>query len=166
MKNGKPYRQAQSTIKVNVKGDIVASNNQNLWEKNNIPALEYCSISRAADILKCSVNDLLHWAEIGAIEICLELNGYNARIALPIIEITNKINDESVIKEIYTEWFQCQLYKVFTYDDPIPIDYAPLSQIRPKWEFGEISFKDGEPIIYLHGLWSLCVDIPVIIEDA
>ncbi|MCS2162624.1 hypothetical protein MUU47_16155 [Scandinavium sp. H11S7] len=48
----------------------------NIWKKNNIPALEYCDLHRATELLNCKLNDLLHWAEIGAIELCLKFTGF------------------------------------------------------------------------------------------
>ena len=32
-----------------------------IWETNNLPALEYCDLNRAANLLNCKVADLLHW---------------------------------------------------------------------------------------------------------
>ena len=51
-----------------------------IWETNNLPALEYCDLNRAANLLNCKVADLLHWAEIGAIELCLKFNAFRASI--------------------------------------------------------------------------------------
>ncbi|GKN10117.1 hypothetical protein NUKP76_52860 [Klebsiella variicola] len=34
-----------------------------------MPLREYYRIHRAADLLKCEVEDLLHWASIGAIKL-------------------------------------------------------------------------------------------------
>lgn len=46
---------------------------RNLWKLNNIPPMEYCSISRAQKLLNCELEDLLHWHDIGAINLCLKL---------------------------------------------------------------------------------------------
>ncbi len=46
----------------------------NLWAERNLPALEYCNIRRAADLLSCTVSDILHWAEIEAINLCLRID--------------------------------------------------------------------------------------------
>lgn len=149
------------------------ANPRSAWEKHGLPALEYCKLDRASELLGCKVDDLLHWAEIGAIELCLEFDGFDAQISLPIDRVTETVTDNVEKKEIYKEWIECQLYKVLEYLDPIPIDGAPLSKIEPKWDLGELVFyelwvsvsKDMDviteiaPIISLHGLWSLCVNI-------
>ncbi|UAN16181.1 hypothetical protein [Enterobacter asburiae] len=49
-----------------------------LWEENGIPCLSYCTLPDAAELLKCKVSHLIHLAEVGAIEICLNLNGHVA----------------------------------------------------------------------------------------
>ncbi|TLU68313.1 hypothetical protein FFB58_10510 [Enterobacter sp. MF024] len=59
-----------------------------VWKKNNIAALEYCDLHRAAELLNCRVDDLLHWAEIGAIELCLKFSGLKA--SLKHIELSSK----------------------------------------------------------------------------
>lgn len=46
---------------------------RNIWKLNNLPPLEYCSISRAQKLLNCELEDLLHWHDIGAINLCLKL---------------------------------------------------------------------------------------------
>lgn len=54
----------------------------NVWERNNIPVIEYCNLPRAAELLNCQVIDLIHFAEIGAIEFCLELNKFEAALMM------------------------------------------------------------------------------------
>ncbi|EAP4737105.1 hypothetical protein H1I13_004420, partial [Salmonella enterica] len=46
----------------------------NIWLEKNIPALEYCRLPRATELLGCNISDLLHWAEIEAIELCLKID--------------------------------------------------------------------------------------------
>jgi hypothetical protein len=38
---------------------------KNVWHKNGIPPLEFCSIERAAQLLDCRVDDIYHWINIG-----------------------------------------------------------------------------------------------------
>ncbi|EEP9808256.1 hypothetical protein PP836_003910 [Salmonella enterica] len=47
--------------------------NETVWERNNIPPLEYCSLSRASRLLGCEVEDLWHWQDIGAIRFSVNL---------------------------------------------------------------------------------------------
>lgn len=46
---------------------------RNVWKLNHIPPLEYCSLSRAQKLLNCEIEDLLHWHDIGAINLCIKL---------------------------------------------------------------------------------------------
>lgn len=55
---------------VNKKTNVI---NATIWEKNNIPPLEYCSLSRASRLLGCEVEDLWHWQDIGAIKFAVNL---------------------------------------------------------------------------------------------
>ncbi len=47
-----------------------------------LPPPEYCSLPRAAEILECDKRDLLHWAAIGLIEICIYLDYADAEVWL------------------------------------------------------------------------------------
>lgn len=40
-------------------------------ESSKLLPLEYCRIERAAELLNCKIEDILHWAGIGSISICL-----------------------------------------------------------------------------------------------
>lgn len=53
----------------------------------SLPLLEYCKLDRAARLLDCELSDLLHWASIGEIEVCVMLN--NAITTLSIKCPTN-----------------------------------------------------------------------------
>lgn len=57
---------------------------ETIWFKNNIPALEYCSVVRAAELLGCKVKDILHFAEIGGIELSAKLEGFEASLTSPL----------------------------------------------------------------------------------
>ncbi|MFP2678619.1 hypothetical protein ACLEVS_18025 [Escherichia coli] len=51
-----------------------------IWQKNNIPALEYCSLPRAAELIGCKVCDILHLSTIGAVQLGIMLNGFQAAV--------------------------------------------------------------------------------------
>ncbi|MGM1332328.1 hypothetical protein ACS0TW_41875, partial [Klebsiella michiganensis] len=53
---------------------------RNIWKLNNLPPLEYCSISRAKKLLKCEIEDLLHWHDIGAINLCIKMGKTNGTL--------------------------------------------------------------------------------------
>ncbi|EBM2190255.1 hypothetical protein DWD10_08635 [Salmonella enterica] len=55
---------------VNKKSNIT---NDTIWVNNNMPPLEYCSLSRASKLLGCEVEDLWHWQDIGAIKFAVNL---------------------------------------------------------------------------------------------
>ncbi len=44
----------------------------NVWKENRIAPLEYCSFERAAKLLNCECEDLIHWNKTGAISIAFE----------------------------------------------------------------------------------------------
>lgn len=45
---------------------------KNVWQKNEIPPLEFCPIDRAARLLSCEINDILNWIDAGKIEPLME----------------------------------------------------------------------------------------------
>lgn len=53
---------------------------RNIWKLNNLPPLEYCSISRAKKLLNCEIEDLLHWHDIGAISLCIKVGKINGTL--------------------------------------------------------------------------------------
>lgn len=53
---------------------------RNIWKLNNLPPLEYCSISRAKKLLNCEIEDLLHWHDIGAINLCIKMGKTNGTL--------------------------------------------------------------------------------------
>ncbi|CDH07046.1 hypothetical protein XBO1_2520017 [Xenorhabdus bovienii str. oregonense] len=59
-------------------------NNDNVWKANGLPEMEYCSLRRAAELLKCKVHDLLHFAEIRAIELCIKTQGFESALYSPM----------------------------------------------------------------------------------
>lgn len=58
----------------NASNNCVTSNS--IWIKKGIAPLEYCSIDRAARLLDCEQDDILHWSSIGAINPSLMLRHY------------------------------------------------------------------------------------------
>lgn len=44
--------------------------------------LEYCRIDRAARMLQCEVDDIIHWAEIGAVELTVKLNAVSCALCM------------------------------------------------------------------------------------
>lgn len=127
----------------------------NVWEKNNIPALEYCTLPRAAEILTCKVSDLIHLAEIGAIEFCIALREFEASLLLPF-----DWRDSSEWEERFPGLHHS-------------VHKSALSRFRPKASLSyskELSEKHityhyqnedspglRRPLIFISGLWSFSV---------
>lgn len=59
---------------------------RNVWKLNNIPPLEHCSIFRAQKLLNCEVEDLLHWHDIGAINLCIKLANITGTLNIAITQ--------------------------------------------------------------------------------
>lgn len=57
------------------------SNEQNIWADKKMPALEFCKLYRAAELLEVKEEDILHWASLGAIELCLLFQEQEAYIS-------------------------------------------------------------------------------------
>lgn len=130
------------------------NNTPNIWCRNNIPALEFCTLSRAAELLRCHPSDLIHFSQIGAIELCLSLRDFEA------VLFTTEIWEEG------NEWeikFPPKLMAKY-------INKSPLSLFMPKAEFdmrptAAVRIKRAyqcentpglkKPIIYLSGVWAL-----------
>lgn len=65
--------------------------------------LEYYKLDKAASLLNCEVDDLLHWGEIGAIKLCLLLDGLVGYLDFSSFDIpadekiTKLMNGENII---------------------------------------------------------------------
>lgn len=138
---------------------------KSIWAEKLIPALEYCDLKRAAQILGCEVDDFLYWAEVFSIELCLQFDGMPAALNLPA--------NTTVSPE---EWIR-NLYKSFVTSSPVLgitstyLSDSMLSGFLPQYriDFGEKNPSDSvkyifeyrdhpaliKPLIYLNGLWAI-----------
>jgi hypothetical protein len=64
-----------------------------------MPLREYYSVTRAAELLKCKVEDLLHWASIGAISLYVEFRSGTGYVDF----FGNNVEPENRNLENYTE---------------------------------------------------------------
>lgn len=130
----------------------------NVWERNNIPALEFCSLSRSAELLNCKIDDLIHFAQIGIIEFCLELNGFEAALLM-----MRKGGD-------FKDWENKYPPSVLNYNNKSALSYfipkaafdsAPTdgeSHVPPKQIYhNENKPNIRSPMLLLSGLWSICI---------
>ena len=70
---------------------------RNIWKLNNLPPMEYCSLARAQKLLNCELEDILHWHDIGAINLCLKLNPTPGILKIAVLshqekEVTSAFN--------------------------------------------------------------------------
>lgn len=128
----------------------------NVWQKNKIPPLEYCKLSRAADLLDYKIEDLVHFAEIGTIELSLRLSRLEAFLISPLAWRVNP--------SVWEKIFPSTLYPFARNTHK-----SALSLFTPKTES---SFADGKtnylyhhkntpalksPLLLLDGMWSLVI---------
>ncbi|MCL6376738.1 hypothetical protein EXT57_05100 [Pectobacterium brasiliense] len=141
-------------------------NLQSIWEKNNIPALEYCKLDRATELLECKINDLLHWAEIGAIELCINFSGFEMSLHLPEREIVELGDNRSIVaedKKAADEWIDEQIEKSKSFGgEPIPINSSPLSYILTIEDANRMGISPSPcgvaslySICFIYNLWHL-----------
>lgn len=129
-----------------------------IWETNNLPALEYCDLNRAANLLNCKVADLLHWAEIGAIELCLKFNAFRASIKSIDLNTKYRNNPNDWIKEKIHSGF-LNKYTVNNHNQlgllqliPEPTKTNNNGSIEQKYC---IEDRFPSPICHIFGLWGL-----------
>ncbi|EAC0630593.1 hypothetical protein GC796_19005 [Salmonella enterica] len=70
-------------------------NEKNIWVLNKIPPLEYCSISRAAKLLNCEIEDFLHWHDVGVISLGINLQKTKGILK---IKVGNQNSEENPLK--------------------------------------------------------------------
>lgn len=79
---------------------------RNVWKMNNIPPLEYCSIFRAQKLLNCEVEDLLHWHDIGAINLCVKLTNITGTLNIAITPNKDKTNKHNLFASNQNDIFK------------------------------------------------------------
>ncbi|AMR39173.1 hypothetical protein LG71_25745 [Pluralibacter gergoviae] len=52
---------------------MAAQKEETIWQKNNMPPLEFCTLERASRLLGCEVDDLWHWQDIGVLRFSTKL---------------------------------------------------------------------------------------------
>lgn len=105
--------------------------------------LEYCKLDRAAKLLGCEVEDILHWGIIGAINLCVKDPGIARLIAGPVSDdhpdsVTFKIDSDRELSPQLSNYSRC-----FT--------DAPLLDDQTGVLLTEICKYD----VYLYGLWAV-----------
>ena len=133
----------------------------NVWERNSIPVMEFCSLKRAAELLNCQIDDLIHFAQIGIIEFCLELNGFEA--ALMMMRKGGDFKDwENMYPPRVLNYSNKSALSHFIPKAKFDIDYTEDKPVSPPKQIYHLENKPNikSPLILLSGLWSICVISP------
>lgn len=136
----------------------------NIWIEKNIPALEYIALPRASNLLGYDISDLIHWAEIGAIEVCLKIDWMPVAIETTMSNDSQSflwINDQ--VKNGEATVHPMVHFSVSSIFHPSVIMADPqFSDIQYKLPMGDIGFNyqksiDGAFFGHAEGLWSFFV---------
>ena len=73
----------------------------NVWKENRIAPLEYCSFERAAKLLNCECEDLIHWNKIGAISIAFKPENMEGSFSVQLREQKDSADIEKYNKSQY-----------------------------------------------------------------
>ncbi len=100
---------------------------RNIWKLNNLPPMEYCSLPRAQKLLNCEIEDILHWHDIGAINLCLKLNPTRGTLKLAVLshqekEITstfNPLNSSETVETFLSP--HSHIHSILRLDGDIPV---------------------------------------------
>lgn len=100
---------------------------RNIWKLNNLPPMEYCSLARAQKLLNCELEDILHWHDIGAINLCLKLNPTRGTLKIAVLshqekDVTTALNPLASAEEVETFWSShSHIRSILRLDGDIPI---------------------------------------------
>lgn len=100
---------------------------RNIWKLNNLPPMEYCSLARAQKLLNCELEDILHWHDIGAINLCLKLNPTRGTLKIAVLshqekDVTTTLNPLTSAEEVETFWSpHSHIRSILRLDDDIPM---------------------------------------------
>ncbi|HKN05889.1 MAG TPA: hypothetical protein VJY31_18405 [Buttiauxella sp.] len=119
-------------------GDVMVNN---IWREKKIAPLEYCSLERAAKLLNCELEDLIHWNKIGAIMMAIEPKGltgdlfvyFNKWHSVDIERYKDKFNIESELGfsgSIFKPILRCKADICFR---SLPHGFAYLGRIHGLW---------------------------------
>lgn len=100
---------------------------RNIWKLNDLPPMEYCSLARAQKLLNCELEDILHWHDIGAINLCLKLNPTRGTLKIAVLshqekDVTTALNPLTSAEEVETFWSpHSHIRSILRLDDDIPM---------------------------------------------
>ncbi|HBS7387590.1 TPA: hypothetical protein MAQ57_000073 [Klebsiella pneumoniae] len=128
---------------------------ETIWFKNNIPALEYCSVVRAAELLGCKVKDILHFAEIGGIELSAKLEGFEASLTSPL-----RFRGDDLWEDNFQFPYFLNKYHVnsrISLFSPMIQDETHIDSEKKTKYLYEYNESPGlkKPLVKLYGLWAI-----------
>lgn len=91
---------------------------QTIWQRERIAPLEFCSIQRASEILKCSTEDLMHLGKIGAIELCVLIKNLPSTLMIRGFPRKKDFDDNSVKDKFNSIGLKTDGSLYFDKDDP------------------------------------------------
>lgn len=126
-------------------------------DENKFFSLEYCKLDRASRLLGCEISDLLHLAEIGAIQLCLKTNGFDTVLYQTFETEEAAKNFEQHLHDVYNE-LESTKSMIYTFElgsaNPLTVNEKIITSCNA-W---------GVYMMYrLHGLW--CVNDINISDD-
>lgn len=78
----------------------IDNKSQSVWQENGIPPLEYCSIVRASELLKCQTGDIYHWINTGKVYPVIQIEtALNVRVYVTMEDSSQSPDD--VISMVY-----------------------------------------------------------------
>ncbi|MEM8159914.1 hypothetical protein Q4R47_16370, partial [Morganella morganii] len=131
-----------------------------VWSDNGLPEMEYCTLTRAAELLNVKIEDLLHFAEIGFIELCVKMDGFEAGLSSPM-----SYRDQSTWEDFCENDIKILLgFGSATKENGLSLfspKYCPSIDFHngkiAEYYFYEYNDTPGlrHPIVFLSGLWAL-----------
>lgn len=126
-----------------------------------LPLREYYPISRASELLGCDTGDLLHWAEIGAINLYIPFDSGRGYVHF--------CNDSDGLKEEYIDKFYISdavsyVSSIFNGEDEVSVEFfnkkPPLEKILPCgfsgfWALPRQAFGCGQLFEFTPSLFDL-----------
>ncbi|WP_337263265.1 MULTISPECIES: hypothetical protein [unclassified Serratia (in: enterobacteria)] len=87
---------------------------ETIWKKNKIAPLEYCSLERAARLLGCEVEDILHWQETNKIRIAERITGEFTGFYRFDLPLAPNVTTEKVNQHVYKRMLSIGIEAVIT----------------------------------------------------
>lgn len=142
-------------------------NIDHFWLEKKLPAIEYCKIDRAANLLGCDVNDILHWASIDGIQLCVYTEW------VPVMLNSVLWDEENDKQEVSLKWLTDEWRKKGCVITP-SFNISALSSFMPETEMADpeiahmvlnlghaiLSYdlaltESGLPLGHIQGLWAI-----------